>query len=120
MPRTSLTVTSLAQYSVGLADIAAESADQSNGNDAANDGSTYLDVINGSGGNVTCTITAVAGVANYNEAFTKALTVAAGNTGRMGPFPTRHFGDTLLIDWDTDTSITVAAVSHQDAERTPR
>lgn len=111
MPRTALTLVTGAAYGVGIADIAAEAADQSNGNSVANDGNTRLDIINGSGGNVVCTITAIASPATFNSALTKTLTVATTDTGRMGPFPTRIFGPTLLIDWSTDTSITVAAVA---------
>ena len=114
MPRTGLTLVTGAAYGVGIADIADEAADQANGNSVANDGKTRLDIINASGGNVTCTITAVASVATFNEAFTKTLTVATLKTGRMGPFPTKIFGPSLLIDWDTDTSITVAAVTNPE------
>lgn len=114
-----LTIVSLAKFSVGVADVGFEAADQSNGNSAANDGFTFLIIANADASSKTCTVTAVANNKNYNTAITKALTVAAGDTGIMGPFPESIFSTSLAISWDADTSTTIAAISVQDAARTP-
>lgn len=120
MARTALTVTSPAQYSAGLAAVGYESADQANGNSAANDGATFLLVNNGDSSSHVLTVTAVAGPANYNTALTKTLTVAAAGTGIAGPYPVEIFSNSLLIDWDSDSSVTVAAISVLSALQTPR
>ncbi len=113
MPRTALTTVSTATFSEGVADVGFEAADQSNGNSFTNTGSELLIVNNGSGGNVTITVTAFANRATFNEAWTKTLLVATTDVGLIGPFPTDKFNqadETVYVDWDTDTSITVAVL----------
>ena len=69
-------------------------------------------VKNGSGGNVNLTYSVGATKYTLNDAVTKtpAGPVAAGDTGFYGPFPQAQYGATVNLDWDTDTSITVAVV----------
>lgn len=120
MAETAWSVTSLAQYSVGVADAGFEAADQTNGNTFTNNGRTVLVIANADASPTTCTVTAVAGVRTYNEALTKAVTVTAGTTGVMGPFPTQVFGTAPTFAWTNDTSITVAAVDLAAALDTPK
>lgn len=110
MPETSLTVVTTAGYGEGIADIGYEAADQANGNDFVNTGAERLTINNASGGNVTCTVTVPASGETFNEAGTKAITVAAAGTGSLGPFPPRIYGSPVVISWDVDTSITIATV----------
>lgn len=113
----SLALVTASAFGEGVADVGFEAVDQGNGNTVANDGRTRVLINNGSGGNVTCTVTAVAGPSTFNEAFTKSLTVAAGDIGMMGPFPTAQFGNTIELSWDTGTSITVAVINETPTPR---
>lgn len=116
MPRTALSTVSAAAYGLGVADISAESADQSNGNSVANDGRTVLIITNGSGADLDVTATMAANKHTANNATTKVQTIANGDTGFMGPFPTKLYTTTLAIDWESDTSVTVAAVKMLETE----
>jgi hypothetical protein len=111
MPATTLTKVATAAFGEGIADVGYESVDQPNGNDFANTGKEIVLVKNASGGNVVCTVTAAANRETFNKAWTKTLTVAGGDTGQLGPFPTQIFGTAPAIAWDTGTSISAAVVT---------
>lgn len=113
-----LTVASLGQYSVGIGDIGLTAAN-AGGDSFANDGASLFTAANGSGGNITVTVTGVAGSASYNYAIPITRSVLAGKTGILGPFPVRIFSGTCAVTYSGVTSLTVAPVSLQTALSTP-
>ena len=81
------------------------------------EGDVVLHVKNGGGGAIVCTITpqkpttVAAGFGSLTKA-TPAPSIGAGAEAFIGPFPALAFNDTnadLIITYDIDTSVTVAA-----------
>lgn len=79
------------------------------GDSFPNDGRTYLETINGSGGAVTVT----AAIQKQTDAVTpagKATSVAAGQREKFGPFPPEVYNDAngrVQITYSGVTSVTV-------------
>jgi hypothetical protein len=85
-------------------------------------GDTVLAVVNGSGGNLTVTITAQNTTADNSSygALTKAnasFIIANGATGMIGPFRANAFNngsDQIAIGYSTDTSVTIACLTFRN------
>ncbi len=97
----------------GLVDSAAAAA--AGGDDFANDGNTFLKIINGSGGSINVTA-----ASNYTSPPTgtaqsdNVVAVGAGVTALIGPFPQSGFNDDdgkVNITYSATTTVTVAAIS---------
>ena len=109
MARTDLTVQQIVR--TGLEAVYA-AADGSNQNAFANDGRTFLRVVNGGGSPINVTIDtpgSVDGLAVSN------LVVAVTNAEDrlIGPFPTNIYNQSdgkVYVDWSAVTSVTVAAL----------
>lgn len=84
-----------------------------------NDGFTYLEVINGGGGDVAVTIVGQR-ILPANTSATRIVTVSAGTTKRIGPFPKEFFNTDLAsevaVSYDQVTTVTVRAFSVKSAE----
>ena len=83
------------------------------GDTVDNDGSTFLHVKNGSGGDLTVTIDSPA---ECDQGFTHdvAVVVSAGSEEMIGPFPPHRFNDSdgeLSITYSGVTSLTIAALT---------
>jgi len=77
----------------------------------ANDGHTVLQVSNASASPLTATIVS-AQLCNQGFSHNVAVTVAAGATELIGPFPTNRFNDSngnVTVQYGATTSITAAA-----------
>ncbi len=107
MARVVLTLAQMSHNGVELVPVAAET----DGNAWANNGNTWLYVLNGSGGNVVVTIKTPLTVEGIAVAeITKTL--AAGEDWIFGTFSTRIFNQTngeVHVDYDSITSVTVQA-----------
>lgn len=81
------------------------------GDTFTNDGATSLEVDNGGGGAITVTVDAVK---DCDQGFDhdSVVSVGAGETRRIGPFPKSIFGSTPDVSYSGVTSVTVAAVSN--------
>jgi hypothetical protein len=85
-------------------------------------GDTVLVVVNGSGGNLTVTITAQNTTADnpIYGAVTKAdatVVIANGATGMIGPFRNQAFNNSsgqIAIGYSTDTSVTIACLQFRN------
>lgn len=120
MPRTSFTIVDSPAFGDGVASIAAEAVDNTNGNDFLNDGRCVAIVSNSSGGSLTVTLTLPAGPRTANESVTKTLAVANGAVAHFGPFPPDLYNDTsgkAYLDWSTGTSVTCAIVRQKPTPR---
>lgn len=89
-------------------DVTLAAADGS-GDDFPNTGNEYLEVSNGSGGEITVTCSA-SGDCNQGFTHDSTTTIPDGESRRIGRFPTARFGDSVSVSYSTATSVTVAAV----------
>lgn len=80
------------------------------GDSFTNDGNTLLVVNNGSAGAITVTVDAVS-ACSFGFDHDASVSVAAGATEYIGPFPKNRFGSTVGVTYSSVTSVTVAAVS---------
>lgn len=79
--------------------------------DFANNGSTLLRVINGSGGDITVTI--VSSFTRVGLALAdQPVTVTAGEARWVGPFDTSTFGTTTTVTYSATTSVTAECVKY--------
>ena len=90
------------------------------GDEFQNDGKTYLEVINGSGGAVVVTINGQRGLPLDTSA-TKTVTVGASATAHIGPFPTAYYNNqsgVVQVDYDdvATSSPTVRSISVADED----
>lgn len=83
----------------------------SGGDDFPNTGDEYVEVDNGSGSPITVTVT---GSEQCSQGFTHdaQVSVPAGESRRIGPFPTARFGDSVDISYSATASVTVAVVEN--------
>lgn len=93
------TLTPVQATRAGVAVTAATTGDSVNGHQVANDGRIVLCATNTNGSSTSHTITvlipgAVDGIANSP----KVVTLAAGATRFLGPYPTSIYGSPLLIN----------------------
>lgn len=79
------------------------------GDTFANDGRTYFDINNGSGGSINATFDATE-LCNQGFDHDEVVAVPAGARRRIGPFPTGRFGTTVSVSYSDVTTVTVAAV----------
>lgn len=114
MPATSLTKVTASKYGVGVADMGFESADAGNNNDFANTGKERVVIKNGSGGPLTVTIPNAPGIGDDTYTKTPNGPIADGDQGYYGPFPTKHYGDTVELAYSTGTSVEVAVIEEED------
>lgn len=82
-----------------------------------NDGKTYLEIANASGGDLTVTIN---GQVDFQHGIsaTKTVSVPNGQTFLVGPFPERFYNtdgsNEVSVDYSTISSVTAAAFSARD------
>lgn len=98
MPRVAVTVTQITR--TGVAPATETNGDATNNHEVANNGSVWLEVRN-SGSTVARVVSAR--FANTVDGVTvdaKTWSIPTSATRRIGPFPTRLYGSTLLIDVD--------------------
>ena len=114
MARTSLTVqepTRIAQVT-----LTANAVDAANGNRFVNDGKTFLEVTNGSGGSLTVTIQMPQLYDTDLTISDRTYTIANGANVAIGPWPTSYnttydsVSDSIGVDWSTGTSVTVKVI----------
>lgn len=85
MPRTALTITDVTR--AGVTQPSQQNGDNANGNSLAyNDGKIILEVNNTSGGALNCTI-GIPGTIDSVSTAGKVVSVGAGATTYIGPFP---------------------------------
>lgn len=83
------------------------------GDDFPNDGATVLKVINGGGGAITVTIDdtgteAPLGATSFDPDV--EVSVPAGATRYIGPFPTARFGSSVGVTYSGVSSVTVVPI----------
>lgn len=82
-----------------------------------NDGKTFLEVNNGSGGSLTVTITGQVSL-QHGVAATKTITIPTGEIWVIGPFPERYYNtdgaNEVSVSYSTTSSVTAAAFSVRD------
>lgn len=109
--------TNLAVQTPGVAGAALtfSAVDAANGNKVANDGRTFVEVVNGDSNPTTVTIKTGFEKDGYALA-DQAVTVAAGTRKHIGPFPMETFNQQsgsdkgyVLFDFSNGTSVTAAA-----------
>lgn len=100
-----LAVTTLSQSGAVPSPVAAAGG----GDSFPNTGREYLQVTNGDVSSKTVTINSVQAC---NQGFDHDLvvTVAAGDTKLIGPFPVRRFSSTVAVSYSAVTSVTVAVI----------
>lgn len=79
------------------------------GDSFVNDGTIKLTVINGGAAPITVTIPS-ARECNFGESHSVEVTIAAGATKVIGPFPTAQFGSTVEVSYSDVTTVTVSVV----------
>jgi hypothetical protein len=106
-----LTVTSISRAGVAANPTAATSG--AGGDEFANDGHTFIEVVNGGGGSITVTLDIKVTV-DGNAVTDRTVTVAAGARKRIGPFPTAFYNDPTTgrakVTFSGVTSVTVEAI----------
>ena len=82
-----------------------------------NDGKTYLEVNNASGGAITVTITGQVNL-QFGTSATKTVSVPAGEVFVIGPFPEKYFNtdgaNEVSVDYSAIATVTAAAFSVRD------
>ncbi len=82
-----------------------------------NDGKTYIEVANGAGSAITVTITGQVNL-QFGTSATKTVSVPAGETFVIGPFPEKYYNtdgaNEVSVDYSSITTITAAAFSVRD------
>lgn len=82
-----------------------------------NDGKTYLEVANGSGAAITVTINGQVPF-QHGVSATKTVSVPAGETFVIGPFPERFYNtdgaNEVSVDYSAIATVTAAAFSVRD------
>lgn len=107
MARTALSVQQIAVAGLTPALTAANVA----GHSFTNNEKTFLQVVNGAGAGITVTVVTAA-TANGEPVADRAVTVAAGATALIGPFPSFPFeaaDRSINVDFSSVTTITCAA-----------
>lgn len=102
-----------------------ESAAAAGGDTVKNDGRTYIQITNGGGSSITATITAqkssVVKVGYGDLAIAdQDVTIAAGVTKIIGPFPTDRFNNSygsIEVGYSAVTSVTIGAFKSTQAVR---
>ena len=115
MPRTALTKVTSVNYADGIADLGFQAADQANGNSFVNTGKTTL-IVTRSDGTVNITFSVGPNGRTINDTVTKTPSggvVTIGNYAHFGDFRTEIYGNTVNIDYDTDTNVTVAVIEQE-------
>lgn len=95
MPRVAVPVTQITRD--GIAPTAAVAGDPIENHSLPNDGTVWVEVANTGASSGTVSVH----FANTVDGVTvdpKTWTVPAGESRRIGPFPTRYYGTTLLLD----------------------
>ena len=84
--------------------------DSANGHEFVNDGKTYVEVVNGGGSPIVVTIPTPGSIDGLAIA-DRTVSVPAGETRKIGPFPNTYnqSGGLVYIDLDDDTSVTLGA-----------
>lgn len=95
---------------VTLAGVAppAGAAAAAGGDTVANDGRTYITIVNSSGANRTVTFDSVQ-PCDQGFDHNTSLLIATGQTRRFGPFPVARFGNPIAVTYDNATGLTIAA-----------
>lgn len=87
------------------------------GDDFENDSKTILEVANGAGGDLALTIKGQRTLPTGVDP-TKVITVPAGETRLVGPFPaaiySRDSDGHVVVEYDDETSITIGPISLND------
>lgn len=82
-----------------------------------NDGKTFLEVANASGGALTVTITGQVNL-QFGTSATKTVSVPNAETWVIGPFPEKYYNtdgaNEVSISYSTTTSVTAAVYSVRD------
>lgn len=76
-----------------------------------NDGNSFLEVKNASGGDITVTITAVTACTQGSLHNKGGTVVATTGHKRFGPFPINRFGRAPVVTYSATTSVTAALVT---------
>lgn len=98
MPRVDVPVTQITR--TGVASATEVNGDATNNHSVANDGSVWIEVRN-SGSTVARVVSArFANTIDGQTTAPKTWSIPTSSTRRIGPFPTRLYGTTLLIDVD--------------------
>lgn len=98
MPRVAIPVTQITRS--GVAPATEVNGDATNNHSVVNDGNVWLEVRN-SGTTVPRTVSArFDSTIDGQTVPAKTWTIATEATRRIGPFPVRLYGDTLLVDVD--------------------
>ena len=82
------------------------------GDDFANNGRTFVEVVNGAGSPIT--VTFAIGVDPHatdplHSTSDDTVSVTNGERRLIGPFPTLKYGNVVTVVYSSDTTITVAA-----------
>lgn len=98
MPRVNVPVTLITRS--GVAPATEVNGDATNNHSVVNDGLVWIEVRN-SGSTVARTVSAnFANTIDGQTTPAKTWSIPTSSTRRIGPFPVRYYGDTLLIDVD--------------------
>lgn len=106
MAATALTLTQTSRAGVTMP--IGTAADTVNGNSVTNDGSVLLIADNTDTASHTVTI-ALPGKVDGQTVASRTVTIAAGTTSILGPYPPQYYGSSLAITCDAAT-VTLAAV----------
>ena len=88
----------------------ATTLDNVNGNYVINDGSTFLELANASGGTRTVSVEVPEQVDQNLPVTSRTFTLLNGQTGKTGIFPREIYGGQLLVDV-SGTGVTAVAYS---------
>ena len=87
------------------------------GDTFVNEGKTIFEVVNGGGAGITVTVTGQRDV-HFDTSTTKTVSVGAGVTTLIGPFPVGNFNveatEAVSITYSGVTTVTVGAFSFND------
>jgi hypothetical protein len=108
----------LALRNILITGLAKAALDAVNLNDTFdNDGKTYLEIANASGGTLTVTINGQVPL-QHGISATKVISIPTAETHLVGPFPERFYNtdgsNEVAVDYSTVTSVTAAAFSVRD------
>ncbi|MEE8599163.1 MAG: hypothetical protein V3S69_06600 [Dehalococcoidales bacterium] len=87
------------------------------GDTFVNEGKTIFEVVNGGGSSITVTVTGQR-LLHFDTSATKTVTVGAGDTTLIGPFPVGNFNveatEAVSITYSGVTTVTVGVFSFND------
>ena len=99
MPRVNVPVNQISRTGIKNSDVTPVTGDSTNNHTVLNNGSNWIEAKNTNGGSTAHTVTVHISETVDGQAVTsKTYSVPAGDTMRIGPWPVKTYGSSVLVD----------------------